>query len=147
MSFSEIFFSLRRSAHRGCTKVVLLAMAVTSIPALAQQEANHKFDSTYWSAFSAASVAVVLDAYTTITTIGPGKHCTVEGASPEFYGRVPKPPRTLTVMGAQLAASAIVSRKLRRRFPSGTMRLFALAPLAANGSHFQGAIHNWTYCR
>ena len=146
MSFSEIFFSLRRSAHRSRAKVVLLAMAVSSIPALAQQE-SPRFDSTYWSAFSAASVAVVLDAYTTITTIGPGKRCTVEGASPELYGRVPKPPRTFAVMGAELAASAIVSRKLRRRFPSGTMRLLALAPLAANGSHLQGAIHNWTYCR
>ena len=125
----------------------LLAAESASAQQIAEPVRDRKFEIAYWAAAGAASAAVAFDAYTTLSSIGPGKRCNVEVESPALYGRVPTPARTVAVMGSQLGAAILLSRKLQRRARGKAARSLTLLLAASNAVHFAGAIHNERLCR
>ncbi|MGH9494053.1 MAG: hypothetical protein ACRD3B_03575 [Candidatus Sulfotelmatobacter sp.] len=120
-------------------------------PAAAQQISepvpNHKFEIVYWTALGTASLGVALDAYTTLSSIGPGKRCNAEVTAPRLYGRVPTAGRTIAVMGAQLGTAIFLSQQLRHHVRGKAARSLTLFLVSANSVHFAGAIHNERFCR
>src|ERR1700752_3393314 len=94
-----------------CRAVYLLAvMTVLFVSKQASGQvperiSTHKFDVAYWTVIGTASLGVALEAYTTLSLIGPGKRCNPEVESPTLYGRYPTAPRTIAVMGTQLGAA------------------------------------------
>jgi hypothetical protein len=142
-----------RSLYSYSRAILILALFadISAAHSAAQQitepVSSHKFDVAYWTVLGAASFGVAFDAYTTVSSIGPGKRCNVEIESPVLYGRVPTTGRTVAVMGVQLGSAIFLSGKLRRHSRGKAVRRFALLLAAANTVHLAGAIHNERVCR
>jgi hypothetical protein len=135
-----------RVALPGLLLPAVLAASAASAQQIAEPVSSRRLDVAYWTVLGTATAGVAFDAYTTLSSIGPGKRCNAEVESPALYGRVPTPARTVAVMGAQLASAIFLSRQLRHHTRSRTARRAALLLASANAVHFAGAIHNQRIC-
>jgi predicted transcriptional regulator len=150
-SRSNMMIELLREALRNHLKLIACAFLLIATTARGQSlpdAPSATVDKPFLTLVSVNALFTGLDAFTTLTRIGPHQFCTYEANNPELYGRHPYVARVTLVMGGMTAAGILASYELKRhRVRIWRIPLWELPAGYDAYGHALGATHNFTYCR